>query len=127
MELLRDYQTRRRTGETFFDMGLGYIDFARTEKRLFSEVLTCADCSSLSLDKQFGSDLLPIMKTDPSLRGFEERQLQDLLLKMWIVVHGMASLLNADNLQAVSEDKVLIILHEVGDAVIKSISHKSLK
>jgi AcrR family transcriptional regulator len=127
MLLLRTYQKMRRTGEPFFDMGLGYIDFARKEKRLFSEVLAGADCSDLSLDKQFGTDLLPVMMTDPDLSGFDESQLRDLLLKMWIMVHGLASLLNSGNLQEMSDETISIILHEVGEAVIKNIQNKTQK
>jgi hypothetical protein len=46
---------------------------------------------------------------------------------MWNMVHGLASLLNSGNLQEMSDETISIILHEVGEAVIKNIQNKTQK
>ena len=122
MDLLRSYQTRKRTGEPFFDMGLGYIEFARSEERLFFELFSKADRSAAPREHQFGSDLLPVMKTDPVLRGFSEDQLRNVLLKMWIFVHGIASLVHEGDLAGLSEKEISTMLHQVGKAVVDNIA-----
>lgn len=118
MQLLREYQTKRRTTEPFFDMGLGYIEFAGKEKKLFFEVLADKSILPCANDKKWGSEMIAIMKSDPSLTGLSDDLLLDLLLKMWIFVHGLASLINIGGLGELSEEKISAILHQAGQAVI---------
>jgi AcrR family transcriptional regulator len=118
LELLHNYQTKKRSGEPFFDMGLGYIEFARKEKRLFFEVLA-SDLHKLLPDNvQVGSDPLELMRSDPSLAGLSDAALGDLLMKMWIFVHGLASLIGNEKLGALCDREIAAMLREVGEAVI---------
>lgn len=118
LELLHEYQAKPRSGEPFFDMGLGYIDYARSEKRLFFEVLGSDFQKLLPDNTPAGADPLSLMRRDPSLAGLSDGALEGLLLKMWIFVHGLASLIVSDKLCALSEKEVETMLREVGDAVI---------
>jgi AcrR family transcriptional regulator len=118
LDLLHQYQAMTRTGEPFFDMGLGYIEYARSEKRLFFEVLG-SDLQKLLPDNTpVGPDPLSLMRRDPVLAGLSDKALEGLLLKMWIFVHGLASLIVSDKLCALSEKEIATMLREVGDAVI---------
>jgi len=116
--LLHDFQAETRTGEPFFDMGLGYIEFARRERRLFFEVLAGNPHKLLGAEAQIGLDPLELMKRDPTLAGLSDVALGDLLMKMWIFVHGLASLILSDKLGALSPGEIAKMLREVGDAVV---------
>jgi AcrR family transcriptional regulator len=118
LKLLHDYQTQKRSGEPFFDMGLGYIEFARKEKRLFFEVLASDLYRLLPDNTQVGADPLDLMRSDPSLAGLSDTALGDLLMKMWIFVHGLASLIGNEKLGALSDEQIAIMLRDVGEAVI---------
>jgi AcrR family transcriptional regulator len=118
LDLLHRYQVKPRSGEPFMDMGLGYIDFARREKRLFFEVLA-SDLHKLLPDQtQAGADPIELMRSDRSLAGLSDATLGDLLMKMWIFSHGLASLIGNHKLGALSDGEIEAMLREVGDAVI---------
>jgi len=117
---LREYQTTTRTGEPFLDMGLGYIDFARREPRLFWELLGNAGRANECEGREFGKTHLAAMRKDPRLAGLDDGALFSILLKMWIFVHGMASLSKADAIALGDDENIRRMLLEVGSAVIDS-------
>ena len=85
VSLLYEYQTRRKSGEPFFDMGLGYIEFAKKEKKLFFEVLM-GDLPKMLDGEEARFDPLAVMKRDPDLAGLSDAKLERILLKMWVFV-----------------------------------------
>jgi len=123
VDMLITYQTTPRTGQIFFDMGVGYISFAKQEKNLFrflhqrkegeerySEVEKKIRESALR-------NLTQNMKVDPMLEGLDEQTLRDVLTKMWIFVHGLAFLVN-NNAFADDENQVLEAIKETGKLLI---------
>jgi len=123
VDMLITYQTTPRTGQIFFDMGVGYILFAKQEKNLFrflhqrkegeerySEVEKKIRESALR-------NLTQNMKVDPMLEGLDEQTLRDVLTKMWIFVHGLAFLVN-NNAFADDENQVLEAIKETGKLLI---------
>jgi AcrR family transcriptional regulator len=148
-ELLLEYQLARRTGQAFFDMGVGYILFAKYEKNLFRFLLagdyarpkiagteqprlkSALDVfnNRLSVDgppekpdvkpgrimhRNVVEALIPSMKTDPVLTGFDDDQLESVLSKMWVFVHGLAMLINSESVASDNEDTLTQMLHEMG-------------
>jgi AcrR family transcriptional regulator len=64
-------------------------------------------------------NLLARMKTDPALNGLDERQLESILLKMWIFTHGLAFLINNNSLIKDDEDFIKESIHDTGQFVIE--------
>jgi AcrR family transcriptional regulator len=123
IELLLQYQTTNRTGEPFYDMGLGYVLFASNEKNLFR--FPAAEHSG---KRQRASDtLIPKMKADPVLSGLAESQLESILIKMWVFVHGLALLANSGALPRNDQPYFEEMLHEVGFFVIEGEKNKSTR
>jgi len=118
MQLMHEYQIKPRSDDVFYDMGLGYIEFARKEKKLFFEVL--AGDLTCEFEDVAGTqnDQLALMKKNQELAGLSDRELERLLLKMWIFVHGLASLMQSNRLDGLSDKQIATILYEVGTAVI---------
>jgi len=146
--LLLEYQLTRRTGHAFFDMGLGYILFAKNEKNLFrllcmsgfaqqnkpgpeksvtgsvqyTSGMVVTDDSPEKIDikpgrilpKKIVAALIPQMKTDPKVVGLDDQQLENVLLKMWVFVHGLALLINSESVVLDNEDTLIQMLHETG-------------
>jgi AcrR family transcriptional regulator len=124
IDLLLTYQTTDRTGQAFFDMGLGYVLFARNERNLFRFLFEGNDPrkhnSAGKILKEFAfKNLIEKMKTDPILEGLNEQSLESVLTKMWIFTHGLAFLIN--NKAFVPDDETYIrrILEETGLFVIR--------
>ena len=129
-ELLLQYQTTVRSGEPFYDMGLGYVFFARNEKKLFA--FFTAEKKSKTLQASVAAmrwevalkTLIPAMKTDPVLAGFEERQLESILTKMWIFTHGLAVLASRSALAGNDDQYFEEMMREVGFSVIEGERNK---
>lgn len=114
-ETLVGYQSRKRSGRPFFDMGLGYIAFAREEKKLFQELF--ASGQNIALEDILDDSQFAAMKSDPDTAGLSDQALKDIFQKMWIFVHGMAVLAHQDALPS-ADDAEQNLLNDVGGAVI---------
>ena len=123
--LMLSYQTTPRTGLAFFDMGLGYVLFARNEKNLFRFLFAGNDdrkyVNAGKILKELAfKNLVPKMKTDPILEGLEEQQLESILTTMWIFSHGLAFLINNNAFARDNENYIRQILEETGLSVIRA-------
>ena len=133
IELLLQYQTTARSGEPFYDMGLGYVLFARNEKKLFRFLSAerrgkaLQDNAAATMRDVILKTLIPKMKTDPILHGLDESRLEGILTKMWVFVHGLASLANSGALAGEDERYFEELLHEAGYFVIEGEKNKSIR
>lgn len=118
IDLLLTYQTTPRTGLAFFDMGLGYVLFARNEKNLFRFLFEGNDgtgkhANAGKILKEFAfKNLVQKMKTDQTLEGLDEQQLESILTKMWIFTHGLAFLINNNAFVEDDENYIKKMLEE---------------
>ena len=122
-ELLLTYQTTARTGRVFFDMGLGYILFARQERNLFRLLFARNEGIGNSKLRKTMTEfalksLVEKMKDDPIFQGLNEQKLEKILIKMWIFVHGLAFLINNNAFPNDSEDDIKEIIGETGQLII---------
>jgi AcrR family transcriptional regulator len=123
VDLLITYQTTPRTGQIFFDMGVGYILFAKQEKNLFRFLYQRKEGEERyqEIEKRIRElafkNLTQNMKGDPILEGLDEQTLKDVLTKMWIFVHGLAFLVNNSSF-ADDENYILEIIKETGKLLI---------
>lgn len=118
-DLLYSYQVKQRSGRPFYDMGLGYIAFAREEKRLFQEILQNQQMSTNDLNERFHfSDLVEEMRQDSDLVGLDDADFENILMKMWIFVHGLAGMISQDALPFRDDESIAGLIEETGGAVI---------
>ncbi len=123
VDLLITYQTAPRSGQIFFDMGIGYILFAKQEKNLFRFLHQRKEGEEKyqEIEKRIREsafkNLTQNMKADPILEGLDEQTLRDVLTKMWIFVHGLAFLVN-NNAIADDENYILETIKETGRLLI---------
>lgn len=125
VDLLITYQTTPRTGGIFFDMGIGYILFAKQEKNLFRFLYQRKEGEERSqeIEKRIRGfafkNLTQNMKADPILEGLDEQTLKDVLTKMWIFVHGLAFLVNNNSFANDGEEYVMEMIKEMGKLLIQ--------
>jgi AcrR family transcriptional regulator len=122
-ELLLKYQTIPRTGFPFMDMGLGYIVFAKEEKRLFRDMFMNIDALkpfSQEMVKYASSELMDnVMRDDPALKCLDGEQKSELLQIMWTFSHGIATQMNINALGNRDEPWILSLLRRTIDPVIE--------
>lgn len=121
--LLRQYQSEPRSGQPFLDMGLGYVEFARREPRLFHELIGRGREISGSGVSDLETVALPMMKRDPRLIGLPDEVLYEILLKMWIFAHGVACMAKVDA-EKLGDEGARRLIEDVGSAVISETIRK---
>jgi len=118
LELLKDAELQVRTGKPFFDMGIGYVAFARSEQRLFRDVLLPMNLD-MSENGPFIQSCLPYMEKDPILALLPRERLAPLCMKMWIFAHGLATMSSLNHFMNKDVDQAVQILDEVGRVIIR--------
>ena len=121
-EFLVDYQTTPRIGQPFFDMGLGYVLFAREEKQLFRDMFMNTEALkpfSRNMVKFAEAELQEkVMAEDPMLEGLSHRQRARLLETAWIIAHGLATQMNVEAIGPKTEQEIVAILRRMLDPII---------
>lgn len=122
--LLLSYQTQKRTGITFLDMGVGYVLFSQKEKFLFRMMM--GDIHEVPPGKEemchkyngyVFEQLEERLAEDALFEGLSKQQIHDVLHKAWIFSHGLAVLINNGKIEPMDEQSVTKILFEVGDVI----------
>ncbi len=126
------YQTIPRTGQTFLDMGLGYILFASKEKNLFRFLYGennrgKSDGYGKTLRKIAFEEALQRMKNEPILEGLGEQQRENVLTKMWIFVHGIAFLSINNAFSKGNDEYIEKILRETELSIIEGEKAKHVR
>ena len=128
-ELLLRYQTTSRTGFPFMDMGLGYIVFAKEEKKLFRDMFMNIEelkpFSQEMIKYAFSEIMEKVMRDDPALEGLSSEQKSELMQIMWTFAHGIATQININALGDRNEQEILSLLRKVVDPVIEKMKDKS--
>lgn len=107
LDLFVRYTTASQTGDPWIDSGIGYVRFALEERQLFQcindEKHTPVQ-RKLSRDiwEQLGRDL----KGYPLFKGLAEHQVDGIRMARWILVHGLASLINMGWFQVAADKKI---------------------
>ena len=99
--LIWSYLSKKYTNMTFFNIGIGQILFAKDYPELMKEVMI----QKIQEHKRFEYTvefLIDIMKTDPSLHGINEKQLNHILDAMSYITLGIC--LQIVNSQKSSKD-----------------------
>ena len=93
--LYHQYLTTPQTGDPWLDSGIGYIRFALEEQQLFrcinDEKHTPMQRKlSRKIWKRLGQDL----ENHPQFKGLDNKTTARIRMARWMLVHGMASLMN---------------------------------
>jgi AcrR family transcriptional regulator len=121
IDLMLAYQGSRRTEDGFLDMGVGYVLFARKERKLFHFLNDLQERSRFHkrAAREFVfKKLTRDMRESEHVQGLGEKRLRRILTTMWIFSHGLASLLNSNSLMPRHERFITQILRETGKWII---------
>ena len=118
---LHEFQHRSYTGFPLLNVAFGYIAFARDEKHLFRflyldkpDSLSDADLGNMRdfFAREFGEQ----SDENQALAAMSPESQDALVRHTWIFTHGLASLVNAGTLGDVSDEKILELLQNAGEA-----------
>jgi len=107
MDLCFEYLTTPRTGDVWMDSGVGYILFALNEKILFRAVF---DETHAPLRKQYDAsiwqELSKGLSKYPQFKTLSDTQLLQLRRARWVLLHGLASLINTAQVSMNTEAEI---------------------
>jgi len=125
-ELMLAYVSKRYTNDIFLNMGTGAAFFARDHKALY-RILFMKNNDFKDLLNDFRMDLSKQMKKDERFTRMTQKERDDLLNKMWIFAHGLASFICVGLMEEDSDLFIIEMMNKVGSAVGNAAVKESLK
>lgn len=111
LKYIRNYQ---KVENKFLNIGLGYIDFAKNESNLFKALYLTENLDiDFNRDDTFDlSEGIEQMKEMPIFSHLSETELKDIMIKLWIFTHGLATMVMSPSLN-ITDEKIIKMLSEV--------------
>jgi AcrR family transcriptional regulator len=95
LDLYHQYLTTPQTGDPWLDSGIGYIRFALEEQQLFRCI---NDEKHTPMQRKLGRKIWKRLGQDlenhPQFKDLDEKTVVRIRMARWMLVHGMASLIN---------------------------------
>ncbi len=114
IDLLITYQIKIRTGDPFLDMGVGYIMFARDEKKLYNFINNEQFLKTQNIPDIYSLKIMPKTLSDlPILKDISEEKKRNITFTMWVLFHGLAILMNT-SVKNFSEEEIMKFLQSTG-------------
>jgi AcrR family transcriptional regulator len=106
------------TNKPFLNIGIGTLKFAREYSKFYnSQLLFTAELMRKDIDTE--EVLLEQMKKDQMLQVFTDQELKDMLLKMGIFTHGLASMASKQLLPPEYDEAMLIdLMTSTGEDIV---------
>jgi len=120
-ELQKEYQQKSYTEHVLLNLAFGYVVFARDEKHLFRflylespRTMNINHGPSLreSFFRQFGADSAEA----EALNELKASGQEALIQYTWIFTHGLATQVNADSESSFSDEQIMRLLRNAGEA-----------
>ncbi|MFA9556684.1 TetR/AcrR family transcriptional regulator [Evansella sp. AB-rgal1] len=121
MEVNQQMVLEQNSGDTFRDIGIASLRFAREYSVLFIDLMMKQNEYIKDYNQEIGNDLVSLMKESPDLQGFTDGELMDILLKMRIFQGGL-SIMVANGLlpKEYNDNKVAELLDSMAEDVISA-------
>jgi AcrR family transcriptional regulator len=114
---LLTYTEKEYTKDIFLNIGVGMLEFARSNKKVYRDLFVNTNEYHYIL-KAFNEKNLLQMRKVNQLDIFEEADLRGILEKMCIYTHGLATFLCSGMLDDDSREFLINTLNEVGGSVM---------
>lgn len=118
-DLLVDYTTRPHTDRVFLSMGVGIAKFARDHAQLYRAIFLERKEFRIVVD-EFLQALAGEFAKDQRFGSMAEEDRKQMLNKMWVFTHGLASLLCVGLVDDESDEHIINLLDSVDTVVIKA-------
>ncbi len=96
----------------FLGLGLSYIDFARREKNLFRLLFMSDEFAGKQVIDLVSDDAnKPIISIIAQMTQLSEKQSEQIFLGIWLLVHGIASMLATNECTLEDEQISQLLIH----------------
>ena len=110
IDLLSTYQFKKRTGDLFVDLGVGFVLFAKHEKNLFRFIYDERNVQAHSEHIQQNIEQrVGVLRGHPTMKGLDDEEIRVFMMEGFTYSFGLAHLVN-NGWYSDFEDKQLIQL-----------------
>ena len=124
-EIMLTYMSKPYTDLLFLNMGIGFTFFARDHKILYRHMFM-ENNEFKDLAEEFLSAVRKRMKKDKQFIHMLQKERDDLLNKMWISTHGLASLICVGLIEHDSDRFIIDTIKQLGSSVVDAAIKASL-
>lgn len=117
LRMLLAYTQEEYTSDIFLNIGVGMLEFAKDYGIVYRTLFIENDAHQYIL-KEFSAENLQQMKKEQTLQLFSEEELQNILDKLTVYTHGLASFICAGMLEDTSRQSSVEALENVGGDII---------
>jgi len=118
VDLLHKYMIRKRTGDPWYDHGIGYVMFALKEKHLFRSV---NDEDHIVYFKKYGDmiwhTLTASLTNYPPFQELSQEQIYKIQVTRWLFAHGLAFQANNPPPDTWNEENIVTMMKEGSQAI----------
>ena len=124
VDLLYQYMIQARTGDPWHDHGIGYVLFAKEEKRLFRGL---NDEKRIKYYKKYGEIIWDTLTKSLAeylpFRGLSEEQIYQVQLTRWLLAHGLAFQV-ANHTPDVWAGQVVLTMQQGSTAILEGLKQQ---
>jgi methyltransferase (TIGR00027 family) len=125
VDLLYKYMTRKKTGDPWYDHGIGYVMFALKEKHLFRSV---NDEDHIAYFKKYGDMIWHTLTTSltnyPPFQRLSQEQIYKIQVTRWLFAHGLAFQANNPPPETWNEENIVTMMKEGSQAIYDGLVKK---
>ncbi|MEN8222602.1 MAG: TetR family transcriptional regulator [Acidobacteriota bacterium] len=119
IDILVSFTEKKYTDNLFLNIGVGIVFFARQYRKLYRILFLESDRFKEMLER-FHDSTDQQMKKDQLSQLVSDEERKDILGKMWIFTHGLATLISTGYLENESDEFIINMLGRTGGDVISS-------
>jgi AcrR family transcriptional regulator len=119
IDILISYTEKEYTDNLFLNIGIGIVFFGREYRKLYRVLFLESDKFKEMLERFHYSTDLQMKKAQIS-QLIDEEERKDILRKMWIFTHGLATLISTGYIENESDEFIIDLLGRTGGDVISS-------
>ncbi len=118
LKVIEEMVAYRYTDIEFLNIGVGKILFASTYPKLYKELFI--DNPDYVMEKQLRELYLELLENDLIAKYMTKNELEMLLTKMWLTVHGTSTMICSQSIKDYKVEDFIVMLAELGEQLIFS-------
>lgn len=125
-DILLTYTNQSYSHHTFLNMGVGVVVFAREHPKLFHGLCLNPTYGAVSIERILRYHIR-IFKNLKEFSSFSPKELKDLVMKRWVYIYGLATLVSFDLFKEPTDQNILRTIKASGLPVLSDAIERSNK
>ena len=116
LEIIKEVVTKKYTDIEFLNIGVGMLMFATKYPNLYRELFV--EKPDVAVEREVRGVYLKLLEKDLIAKYMTTTELENILSKMWLVTHGVGTMICYKSTKASTQEDFINILGEIGEEII---------